>query len=67
VIKHLAIIVVVQIGSLYDGHRLISEQMHATIQQTASGAELLWLNVSPVGGGILLGMEAVLGKAAYAR
>jgi N-acetylglucosamine kinase-like BadF-type ATPase len=58
---------VVQIGSLYDGHPLIGEQMRQTIQQTAPGAQLVRLKVPPVVGAVLLGMEAVLGKAAYAR
>lgn len=58
---------VVQIGSLYDGHPLISEQMHDTIQQTAPNAEIVRLTVPPVVGGVLLGMEAVMGKNAYTR
>jgi N-acetylglucosamine kinase-like BadF-type ATPase len=58
---------VVQIGSLYDGHPLISEQMRQTIQQTAPNAEIVRLSVPPVVGGVLLGMEAVMGKRAYSR
>jgi N-acetylglucosamine kinase-like BadF-type ATPase len=58
---------VVQIGSLYDGHALIGEQMLQTIQQTAPGASTVRLSAPPVIGGVLLGMEAVMGKAAYAR
>ena len=58
---------VVQIGSLYDGHPLISEQMRQTIQQTAPNAEIVRLTVPPVVGGVLLGMEAVMGKSAYTR
>jgi len=58
---------VVQIGSLYDGHVLIGEQMLQTIQKTAPGAQLVRLTVPPVVGAVLLGMEAVLGKTAYAR
>ena len=58
---------VVQIGSLYDGHPLISEQMRQTIQQVAPHAQLVRLTAPPVIGGVLLGMEAVLGRAAYQR
>ena len=58
---------VVQIGSLYDGHPLISEQMRQSIQQTAPQVQLVRLAVPPVVCGVLLGMEAVLGKAAYQR
>ncbi len=58
---------VVQIGSLYKGHPLISEQMRQTIQQTAPNAEIVRLNVPPVVGGVLLGMETVMGKSAYTR
>ena len=58
---------VVQIGSLYDGHLLISEQMSQTIQQTALKAEIVRLAVPPVVGGVLLGMETILGKSAYTR
>jgi hypothetical protein len=57
---------VVQIGSLYEGHPLIGEQMKHTIQQTAPHAEMVRLTVPPVVGGVLLGMEAVMGKSAYA-
>lgn len=56
---------VVQIGRVYDGHTLISAQMDKTIQQTAPAAKLVRLTVPPVVGGVLLGMETVLGKAAY--
>ena len=58
---------VVQIGRLYDGHPLISDQMRQTIQQTALRAKILRLDVPPVVGGVLLGMEAVMGKSAYKR
>jgi N-acetylglucosamine kinase-like BadF-type ATPase len=58
---------VVQIGSLYDGHPLISEQMERTIHKTAPGAKLIRLSTSPVVGGVLLGMEAGMGKEAYAH
>jgi N-acetylglucosamine kinase-like BadF-type ATPase len=58
---------VVQIGSLYDGHPLISEQMHQTIQSVAPNARLVRLTAPPVIGGALLGMETILGKSAYAQ
>jgi hypothetical protein len=56
---------VVQIGSIYNGHPLISEQMRETIHQTAPQAEIVRLTVPPVVGGVLLGMESVMGKGAY--
>ena len=58
---------VVQIGSLYNGHPLIREQMRMTVLQTAPKATMVRLNLPPVIGGVLLGMEAVVGKGAYAR
>ena len=56
---------VVQIGSLYDGHPLITERMCLTIQQTAPLAKMVRLDAPPVVGGVLLGMERVMGKAVY--
>jgi hypothetical protein len=41
--------------------------MRQTIQQTAPKAEIVRLNVPPVIGGALLGMESVMGKSAYTR
>ena len=58
---------VVQIGSIYNGHPLISEQMRETIHQTAPNAEIVRLTVPPVVGGVLLGMESDMGKSAYLR
>jgi N-acetylglucosamine kinase-like BadF-type ATPase len=58
---------VVQIGSLYDGHPLITEQMRLTIQKTAPHAKLVRLEVPPVVGGVLLGMEQEMGKTAYSH
>jgi N-acetylglucosamine kinase-like BadF-type ATPase len=49
---------VVLIGSLYDGHPLMTESMRATIQSVAPGARLVRLNVPPVVGGVVLGMQA---------
>ncbi len=48
---------VVLIGSLFDGHPLMTESMRTTIQQVAPGARLTRLNVPPVVGGVILGME----------
>ena len=49
---------VVLIGSIFDGHPLITESMAATIHSVAPEAHLVRLNVPPVVGGVLLGMEA---------
>jgi N-acetylglucosamine kinase-like BadF-type ATPase len=49
---------VVLIGSLFDGHPLLQEVIGETIHKVAPGARLVRLNVPPVVGGVLLGMEA---------
>jgi N-acetylglucosamine kinase-like BadF-type ATPase len=49
---------VVLIGSIYDGHPAITESLAATLNAVAPGARLVRLNVPPVVGGVLLGMEA---------
>ena len=49
---------VVLIGSLYDGHPLMTESMRTTIHRTAPGARLVRLTVPPVVGGVILGMQA---------
>jgi ubiquinone/menaquinone biosynthesis C-methylase UbiE len=49
---------VVLIGSIFDGHPAIKESLGETIRQVAPGARLVRLNVPPVVGGVLLGMEA---------
>jgi N-acetylglucosamine kinase-like BadF-type ATPase len=49
---------VVLIGSIYDGHPAIRESMGEAIRQVAPRARLVRLNVPPVVGGVLLGMEA---------
>jgi N-acetylglucosamine kinase-like BadF-type ATPase len=49
---------VVLIGSIYDGHPAIKESLAATLHAVAPGARLIRLNVPPVVGGVLLGMEA---------
>jgi N-acetylglucosamine kinase-like BadF-type ATPase len=48
---------VVLIGSLHDGHPLLSETIQETILGAAPGARLIRLTVPPVIGGVLLGME----------
>ncbi len=49
---------VVLIGSIFDGHPAVQESLEATIHKVAPGAQLVRLNVPPVVGGVLLGMEA---------
>lgn len=49
---------VVLIGSIFDGHPAIQENLTATVQQVAPRARPLRLAVPPVVGGVLLGMEA---------
>ena len=48
---------VVLIGSLYDGHPLMTESLAETIHCVAPKAKLVRLNAPPVVGGVLLGME----------
>ncbi len=48
---------VVQIGSIFDGHPLMSECMAETIHRTAPSARLVRLSVPPVVGGVLMAME----------
>ncbi len=48
---------VVLIGSLHDGHPLLSQTLRETILGTAPRANLVRLTVPPVVGGVLLGME----------
>ncbi len=49
---------VVLIGSIFDGHPAIQENVGETVHQVAPGARLVRLNVPPVVGGVVLGMEA---------
>jgi N-acetylglucosamine kinase-like BadF-type ATPase len=49
---------VVLIGSIFDGHPAIQESVGETVHQVAPGARLVRLNVPPVVGGVLLGMES---------
>lgn len=48
---------VVLIGSLYDGHPLLTESLRETVARIAPGARLVRLTAPPVVGGVLLGME----------
>jgi N-acetylglucosamine kinase-like BadF-type ATPase len=48
---------VVLIGSLHDGHPLLSQTLRETVLEAAPGAQLVRLTVPPVVGGVLLGME----------
>lgn len=56
---------VVLIGSIYDGSPIIPQSMLETIAPTAPKAELVRLKAPPVMGGVLLGMEQVIGQDAY--
>jgi N-acetylglucosamine kinase-like BadF-type ATPase len=48
---------VVLIGSLLDGHPLLTDSLRETIQALAPGSRLVRLTLPPVVGGVLLGME----------
>ena len=54
----------VLIGSLYDGHPLMTETLTHTVHAVAPGARPVRLNAPPVVGGLLLGMEQV-GRNGY--
>lgn len=56
---------VVLIGSLFDGHPLMTDSMRSTVWRVAPKAKLVRLSAPPVVGGALLGMEQVLGQGAY--
>jgi N-acetylglucosamine kinase-like BadF-type ATPase len=49
---------VVLIGSLFDGHPLLSESLSAAVWQVAPKARFVRLKAPPVLGAVLLGMEA---------
>jgi hypothetical protein len=49
---------VVLIGSIFDGHPAIKDSLGETIHHVAPGGRLVRLNVPPVVGGVVLGMEA---------
>ncbi len=71
VIRQLALenepVPVVLIGSVFDGSPLIAQQLHRTILPVAAQAQIMRLTTPPVTGGVLLGMEQVVGQAAYQR
>jgi N-acetylglucosamine kinase-like BadF-type ATPase len=48
---------VVLIGSLFDGHPMMTESITSTVQLCAPGARLVRLTVPPVVGGVVLGMQ----------
>jgi N-acetylglucosamine kinase-like BadF-type ATPase len=48
---------IVLIGSLFDGHPLMTESMRTTIQEIAPRARLVRLELPPVVGGVILGMQ----------
>lgn len=56
---------VVLIGSLYNGHPLMAESLKETVQAVAPAAQFIRFEAPPVIGGVLLGMEQVLGLEAY--
>jgi N-acetylglucosamine kinase-like BadF-type ATPase len=49
---------VVLVGSMFEGGQLLIDLMRETIQQFAPGARLVRLNVPPVVGALLIGMQA---------
>lgn len=48
---------VVLIGSIFDGHPLLTDSLAETVRAVAPAARLVRLTVPPVIGGVLLGME----------
>ena len=58
---------VVLIGSLYDGHPLMTESLRKTVLEVAPGALIVRLTAPPVVGGALLAMEQSFGNEAYTR
>jgi N-acetylglucosamine kinase-like BadF-type ATPase len=56
---------VVQMGSLFNGGPMLTEPMRQTIQAVAPKAKIVRLDVPPVVGAVLLGMEQVVGREAY--
>ena len=47
----------VLIGSLFDGHRLMTETIGTTVRSLAPNARLVRLEAPPVIGGVVLGMQ----------
>jgi N-acetylglucosamine kinase-like BadF-type ATPase len=58
---------IVLIGSLYDGHPLMTEALRQTVLEVAPAAKIVRLTAPPVVGGVLLALEQVYGSAAYKR
>jgi N-acetylglucosamine kinase-like BadF-type ATPase len=58
---------VVLIGSIYDGHPLVTEALGETVHGTAPRARIVRLTAPPVVGGVLLGMDAAAGRAGTPR
>jgi len=56
---------VVLIGSVFNGHPLMTQSLSETVHAVAHLAQLLRLKAPPVVGGVLLGMEQVMGPQAY--
>jgi N-acetylglucosamine kinase-like BadF-type ATPase len=56
---------VVMAGSLFSGGELFIDPLRETIWRLAPGAKFVRLEAPPVVGGVLLGMEQVLGQGAY--
>ena len=58
---------VVLIGSVFNGQSLMTDSLRETIHSVAPGALLVRLEAPPVVGGVLLGMEQVIGQQAYSQ
>lgn len=58
---------VVLIGSLHEGHPLMTETLRQTVHTTAPAAQILRLTAPPVVGGVLLALETCFRTSAYAR
>jgi N-acetylglucosamine kinase-like BadF-type ATPase len=58
---------VVLIGSVFEGHPLMTETLGQTVHSLAPKARLVRLKAPPVVGGVLLGMQQVLGLDAYSH
>lgn len=56
---------VVLIGSVFDGHPLLTATLRQTVLNVAPAAQLVRLKAPPVVGGVLLAMEQVIGQSAY--
>jgi N-acetylglucosamine kinase-like BadF-type ATPase len=56
---------VVLVGSIFGGGELYLEPLQKSIHQVAPQAQFIYLDVPPVVGGVLLGMQQLLGKKAF--